>query len=348
MGFLGPRGGAYLRMTMQAAIQTDAKADPAVIDVSILIVSYNTRALTLEAIRSAYAETKDTRIEIICVDNASADGSAEAIARAFPQVDLVALDTNAGFAAGNNIAAARARGKRLLLLNPDTITIDRGIDNLWRFAEQRPECGIWGGRTLFADRSLNPTSCWARMTPWNLFCRAVGLTYLFPRSELFNGEAYGSWPRDRERAVDIVTGCFLMIDRSLWQSLGGFDRTFFMYGEEADLCHRAVARGATPMITPKATIVHIGGGSEASSADKLVKTLRGKVTLMRVHWGPLAQKFGVAMFLWLAFVRRAASAVLKPAAKRGGGNDADEGRWVTVWRRRHEWLAGWQRDNSAA
>jgi GT2 family glycosyltransferase len=333
-------------MTMQAATRAESRVMPqaAMIDISILIVSYNTRAMTLEAIRSAFAETTDASVEIICVDNASTDGSAAAIAHAFPQVDLIALDKNVGFAAGNNIAAARATGKRLLLLNPDTITIDRGIDELWRFAERRPECGIWGGRTLFADRSLNPTSCWARMTPWNLFCRAVGLTYLFPRSELFNGESYGDWPRDHERPVDIVTGCFLMIDRALWEQLGGFDKTFFMYGEEADLCHRAVVRGARPMITPAATIIHIGGGSEASSADKLVKTLRGKVTLMRVHWGPLSQKFGLAMFLWLAFVRRAASAVLKPGAKRGGGSDADENRWVTVWRRRHEWLAGWQRD----
>lgn len=316
-------------------------ADARAIDVSILIVSYNTRTLTLEAIRSALAETREAAIEIICVDNASSDGSAGAIAQAFPQVRLIALDKNAGFAAGNIIAAREARGKRLLLLNPDTITIDSGIDKLWRFAEAKPHCHIWGGRTLFADRSLNPTSCWARMTPWNLFSRAIGLTYLFPKSEVFNGEAYGAWARDHEREVDIVTGCFLMIDRDWWEALGGFDRTFFMYGEEADLCHRAVARGARPMITPEATIVHLGGGSEASSADKLVKTLRGKVTLMRVHWGPVAKTFGVAMFLWLSFSRYAANIIIKPAARRGAGNDNDVNRWVTVWRRRREWIAGW-------
>lgn len=318
------------------------------IDVSILIVSYNTRALTLEAIRSALHETRDAAIEIICVDNASSDGSAEAIEQAFPQVHLIALRENVGFAAGNNIAAEMARGKRLLLLNPDTLTIDRGIDKLWGFAERRPECHIWGGRTLFADRTLNPTSCWARMTPWNLFCRAVGLTYLFPNSEIFNGEAYGNWRRDEEREVDIVTGCFLMIDRDWWTSLGGFDKTFFMYGEEADLCHRAVARGARPMITPEATIIHYGGASEASSADKLVKVLRGKVTLMRVHWGPFAQRLGVAMFLWLSLVRVAANGMVQPEPKRGAGNDKDVNRWATVWKRRHEWIAGWPIQNSGA
>lgn len=314
-------------------------------DISILIVSYNTRDLTLGAIRSALSETKDAAIEIICVDNASTDGSARAIAQAFPQVHLIALDKNVGFAAGNNVAALAARGKRLLLLNPDTVTIDGALDKLWAFAEEHPDCRIWGGRTLFADRSLNPTSCWARMTPWSLFCRAVGLTYLFPKSEIFNGEAYGGWRRDQTREVDIVTGCFLMIDRAWWEALGGFDKTFFMYGEEADLCHRAVARGARPMITPEATIIHFGGASEGSSADKLVKTLRGKVTLMRVHWSPLARVFGVGMFLWFAFVRYAANALLKPDVKRGAGGDNDVNRWVAVWRRRHEWLAGWPVQN---
>lgn len=336
MEFMG-EAAARIAVMREAA----PSATAASVDLSILIVSYNTRVLTLEAIRSALAETRQASIEIICVDNASSDGSAKAIEAAFPEVRLITLQNNVGFAQGNNIAARVAHGRRLLLLNPDTITIDGGIDKLWQFAERRPECRIWGGRTLFADRTLNPTSCWARMTPWNLFCRAAGLTYIFPKSELFNGEAYGDWRRDREREVDIVTGCFLMIDRDWWEALGGFDKTFFMYGEEADLCHRAAARGARPMISPEATIVHLGGGSEASSADKLVKTLRGKVTLMRVHWSPLAQKFGLAMFLSLSFVRYAASAIAQPAVKRGAGTDNDVNRWITVWRRRREWMAGW-------
>lgn len=330
-----------LTMGQAAASKGAPRAQTSAVDISILIVSFNTRALTLEAIRSALEQTSDATLEIICVDNASKDGSAAAIAQAFPEVRLIALQENVGFAAGNNLAARSARGKRLLLLNPDTVTLPGGIDELWRFAEQRPHSRIWGGRTLYADGTLNPTSCWARMTPWSLFCRAVGLTYLFPRSELFNPEAYGGWRRDSIRDVDIVTGCFLLIDRSLWEELGGFDRTFFMYGEEADLCHRAVRCGARPAVTPAATIIHLGGGSEASSADKIVKTLRGKVTLMRVHWGPVARRLGIGLFLWLSFLRFLASGVLKPAVKRGAGGDRDHNRWVTVWRRRREWLAGW-------
>src|SRR5690606_28786133 len=137
---------------------------------------------------------------------------------------------NHGFAKGNNIAAARARGEYLLLLNPDTVVRDGAIDRLMAFAEREPRARIWGGRTLFADGSLNTSSCWRRMSLWNIFCRTAGLTGVFPRSALFNSEAYGGWDRGTERQVDIVSGCFFLIARADWKRLGGFDPVFAMYG----------------------------------------------------------------------------------------------------------------------
>lgn len=308
-------------------------------DVSVLIVNFNTRDVVLPAIESVFAETQQS-VEVICVDNDSDDGSAEAIAERFPEVRLI-RSPNVGFAAGNNLAAQHARGRRLLLLNPDTLVRDRALDHLLAFADRRPDAGIWGGRTVFGDGSLNPTSCWGRMTPWSLFCRAVGLTYVFPRSERFNSESMGGWRRDTERRVDIVTGCFFMIDRSLWERLDGFNVDFFMYGEEADLCHRAEAVGAQPRITPEATIVHYGGGSERSSADKLVKTMRGKVTIMNVHWSPPARWFGKRMFLLLVTVRALANLIMKPRRNVGAGLDARTDVWRSAYKRRREWLDGW-------
>jgi hypothetical protein len=141
--------------------------------VSVLVVSYNTRAMTLDCLRSLAAETRVPH-EVIVVDNASTDGSAGAIAAEFPGVRLMAETVNHGFAGANNLAAARARGDYLLLLNPDTVVLDGAVDRLLAFARRRPEAGIWGGRTLYGDGRLNPASCWRRMTPWNLFCRASG------------------------------------------------------------------------------------------------------------------------------------------------------------------------------
>lgn len=302
---------------------------------SIIIVSYNTKAVTLDCLRSVYAHPPAVPFEVILIDNASPDGSAEAIAREFPQVKLIASKENTGFAGGNNVAAAQATGRRILLLNPDTIVFENSLTALWDFAEQNPDCGIWGGRTLFEDGSLNPTSCWARITPWSLFCSATGLTWAFPKTTLFNPEAYGGWKRDSVRQVDIVTGCFLMIDRALWERLGGFDPLFFMYAEEADLCLRAAKLGFRPTITPAAEIVHLGGRSEASPTEKIIKVTRGRVTLIRKHWPRLQQAVGLALYRFWAFSRRLASHVI--ADPKGGSRD----KWQIIWGRRSEWLRGY-------
>jgi GT2 family glycosyltransferase len=308
--------------------------------VSVIVVSYNTRAMTLDCLRSLAAETKVSH-EVIVVDNASTDGSAAAIAAEFPGIRLMAETANHGFAAATNLAAAEARGDYLLLLNPDTVVLDGAVDRLLAFAQARPEAGIWGGRTLYGDGRLNPASCWRRMTPWNLFCRASGLTGLFPGSGLFNPEAYGGWPRDTERAVDIVTGCFLLIRRDLWQRLGGFDPAFFMYGEEADLCLRARALGAAPRVTPEATIVHHGGASERVRADKMVRLLTAKAELIERHlpaWQrPLARPL---LRLW-PLSRRIATGAL--AAATGRATLAESAaNWAEIWRRRAEWRGGYR------
>ena len=205
--------------------------------VSVLVVSYNTRAMTIACIASVIEQTS-VPYELIVLDNASPDGSAQAIAEAFPDLRLIASPENHGFAVGNNVASAGARGKYVLLLNPDTLVLDHAIDRIVGFAERTPEALIWGGRTLNGDRTLNPASVFGRITLWSLFCRTSGLALVFRKSPLFNPEEMGAWQRDDERPVDIVQGSFFLIRRDLWERLGGFDPTFVMYGEEQDLCLR--------------------------------------------------------------------------------------------------------------
>lgn len=272
---------------MKACPPSRHGSENAPIDISILVVSYNTCEMTLAAISSALRETNENRIELIVVDNNSTDNSANAIAAAFPGVKLIRSKRNLGFAAANNLASSHASGRRLLLLNPDTVTMDAAIDRLARFADQQPQARIWGGRTFYADGRLNRASCWRRMTVWNQFCRTSGLAALFKTSNLFNGEAMAGWDRDSVREVDIVSGCFLLIDADLWQDLGGFAPVFFMYGEEADLCLRARRKGARPMITPEASIIHIGGASERVRADKMVRLLAAKTELIERHMSGL-------------------------------------------------------------
>lgn len=301
---------------------------------TIIVVSYNTREMTLECLRSIRAETRAPH-EVIVVDNDSQDGSAAAIAAEFPDMRLMAETVNHGFAKANNLAAREARGEYLLLLNPDTVVLDGALDKLLAFARRRPEAKIWGGRTLYGDRTLNPSSCWRRMTLWSLFCNSVGLSTLFPRNPLFNAEGYGGWDRSTEREVDIVTGCLFLISRADWGVLGGFDPAFFMYAEEADLCLRARAQiGARPRVTPEVVIVHYTGASQSVRADKLVRVLKAKGDLIDRHF-PVFQR-RIARFL-LGSYPRSRWLGARLLRKRGSAAEERYTLWNEVCRRRVEW-----------
>jgi GT2 family glycosyltransferase len=313
---------------------------PRRIDVSVLIVSFNTREMTLAAISSVVRETRDVAYEIIVVDNASTDGSADAIAAHPAQPKLIRLHENIGFGRGNNVAAEHATGRYVLLLNPDTLVTDRAIDRLAEFARANPRALIWGGRTLFADGSLNPASCWQRITPWNLVMRISGLAALFPQSALFNPESFGDWPRDTVREVDIVSGCFLMIPRAVWLALGGFDPVFFMYGEEADLCLRAQRIGARPIVTPEATIIHYGGASEKTRAGKMTKLLAAKSTLIARHWPRGTVALGQSLLMLWPLTRWLACTVLDHIKDDAGYREA-AATWRMVWAARDEWRCGY-------
>lgn len=306
--------------------------------ISIIVVSYNTREMTLACLRSVIAETS-ADFELIVVDNASDDGSAVSIAKEFPDISLLAETENHGFAAANNMAAQQARGEYLLLLNPDTVVLDKAVDRVVEFARAEPKALIWGGRTLFGDRSLNRTSCWRRMSLWNIFCRTSGLTGVFSGSEFFNSEAYGDWDRGNKRQVDIVTGCFLLIRHADWNALGGFDNDFVIYGEEVDLCLRAERNlGAAPQVTPEATIIHYGGASQKVRSDKLVRVLRAKTELIKRHIPGWQRPLALWLFRLWPLSRAFAFGLLARLGLREPGQGGEV--WREVWQRRAEWRTG--------
>lgn len=303
--------------------------------ISIVVVSFNTRDVTLECLRSVQNQT-NSEYELIVIDNASSDGSADAIRSEFPDISLLAEPQNHGFAKANNIASKHAKGEYLLLLNPDTVVLDGAIDKLLKFARSTPRAKIWGGRTLYGDRSLNPSSCWRRFTFWSVFCRTTGLTGIFSKNGVFNSEAYAGWDRDTERQVDIVSGCFLLIQTKDWHALRGFDETFYMYGEEADLCLRASKNlGAAPRVTPDATIVHYGGVSEKVRADRQIKVLRAKAELMTRHFPAWQQPIARPLFALYPYTRYLAGRV----GLRGKKSETHTV-WKEVWSRRSEWING--------
>jgi GT2 family glycosyltransferase len=307
-------------------------------ELTVIVVSYNTKSLTLRALETLYENAGDVRMRVILWDNASADGSADAVAAAFPQVDLVRCPDNLGFAVANNRASEMVRSEWMLLLNPDTETYPNAIAALLDFAKANPRAGIVGGRTVFPDGSLNPASCWNRISVWSLISNAFGLAAAFPQSPIFNVEGIGGWKRDTVRHVDIVVGCFLMIPTALWRELDGFQAKYFMYGEEADLCLRAAKAGYRPMITPDAQIMHLVGASTPQFGRKLVQLLQARATLIHDHWSPATRWFGLALLALWSFNHMVKSAMMRMLGKGNATHDA----WLELWRDRARWLKGYQ------
>jgi len=267
--------------------------------------------MTIECLRSVFEQTNNIDFELIVFDNASTDDTADAVETEFgSKIRLIRSKENLGFAAGNNRAIEGINGSLILLLNPDTIVFDRAIEKLVAFSISEPSNRIWGGRTLFSDHSLNPSSCWSSQTLWSLTCQAVGLSSLFRKTTIFNPEGIGGWDREGVREVDIVSGCFFLIEASLWFQLEGFNEDFFMYGEEADLCLRAKLFGARPIVSSEATIVHYGGASETVKSDKLKKLIKAKKLLIVRHFPKVTRSIGQRLLLLWPATRYLAHSVI--------------------------------------
>lgn len=241
-------------MTESRAVGGDAP------DVSVVIVNWNTRELLRGCLASIAAETSASH-EVIVVDNNSSDGSAAMVAEDFPDVRLIANKDNRGFAAGNNQGLAIARGRHLLLLNPDTVVLDGAIDTMLRWLAQHPDVGCVGCQVWETPERIQLT-CFADPVPLNLFLIESGLMRLAPR--LFGGPDYCGWDRLSQRDVDVVTGMFMLIPRAVLDVVGVLDEGFFIFAEEADLCRRIRAAGWRCVFAPEARILHLDGGGKST------------------------------------------------------------------------------------
>ena len=304
-------------------------------DVAVLIVSYNTEHLLNECLQSVYEQRGRLRQQVIVVDNGSVDRSVDMIRSRFPEVELIEAKQNLGFARGVNLAASRANAEFLLLLNPDTVVLDRAIERLVQFARLRPGHGLYGGRAVQRDGTLELSSCWALPTVWSMTCFALGLNTIFRHSRWFDRESMADWRRDTVREVGIVTGCFLLVPRKAWLELGGFDERYFMYGEDADLAFRARQAGFRPIICPEACIVHDVGKASATRADKLLLLFKGKATLVRDHFDGWGKRL-VLLELLAGVGLRALLARVRPRSDRSEAKG-----WIKVWTERTDWIKGY-------
>ena len=305
----------------------------------IIIVSYNTAEYTKRAIQSVYDETKETAFNIIVVDNNSPDNSVAVIRENFPDVILIESKENLGFAGGVDLGAEAANSEYILLLNPDTLILEGAIDKIMHFSKQKVDAGIWGGVTLNNDLTLNPNNARAKLSFKTLLFSALGLSKAFRSSCFFNHDNYGCWDRNSIREVDVITGCFFLTTRSLWEKLAGLDDTFFMYAEEADYCIRAIAIGHQPIVTPDARLIHHGGVSEANFSGKMIKLLKGKAELINKHAKPWKQPI-LKKLLLMHVMNKVLSYNVLVLLKRDKKSLLTE--WRTIFQQRHAWLKGYR------
>lgn len=307
-------------------------------EVSVLLIGYKTRDELGRCLPSLFAGSAGVDLEVVLVDNASDDGTAEFVREDFPQVRLVVLDDNVGFARGVNLAAGEATGEYLMLLNPDTEVRPGAVAALLAFARANPQAGLVGGRTLTDDGRTEPSCCWGRPTLWSTFCFASGLSTAFRGRRFVDPEAIPGWDRDSVREVGVVTGCLLLVSARTWQELGGFDPRFFMYGEDTDLSLRAWEAGYRPAITPAAEIVHTVGASSSVPTNRRVMIMRGKVTVFEKHWSPAGARLGIGLLEAGVGLRAALGLVAKRVR---GRISPDQESWIGSWNRRREWLGGY-------
>lgn len=239
-------------------------------DLSIIIVNYNTCRLTLDCLQSVYGSETAYQYEVFVVDNASVDGSVEAIGSEFPQVQLIANEENTGFAKANNQGMEIAKGRYVLLLNSDTIVQPDTLQTMVSLMDVRPDLGASGCKIILPDGSLDKACRRGFPTPSASFYYAFGFSRLFPNTPRFNQYQLGYLDPNEAYPVDCLMGAFMLVRREVIRQIGGLDETFFMYGEDVDWCYRIKEAGWGIHYEPATYIVHYKGASSRRKPFKII------------------------------------------------------------------------------
>lgn len=257
-------------------------------DLSIVIVSYNTREMLRDCLFALPAATQDLKTEVFVVDNASPDSSAEMVRTDFPELRLIANASNPGFARANNQALHLSSGRYVLILNPDTVPEAGSLTLLLRFLEAHPDVGAVGPKLLNTDGSLQRNGR-TFPTPFREFLGHTGLRS-FLRGSRGPGWEYGRSDFDIESDTDTVTGACMMLPRSVMDRVGMLDEEFFMFYEEVEWCWRIKHAGLRVVYLPQARVVHHWMGSVRQQSRLMtIRLFQSMLVYYRKTGGPVAQ-----------------------------------------------------------
>ena len=266
---------------------------------SIIIVNWNTRQHLLECLESIFANPTAAEMEVIVVDNASTDGSADAVASAYSMVKLIRSGENVGFAKANNRAVALNTSRYWLLLNPDTLVQSGAIDRLLQYMDQHTDVAAVGPRLINPDGS-GQRSIWRRPTLFREWWRLFHLDRLYPLSEY----SPSTLTSQQARRVDILHGACMLVRANVVQGMGLFDEDYFIFSEEIDLCDRLGHAGWQLHWVPEAVVTHKGGQSTRQVADAMfIELYRNKTKFFRKRRGRLSASLYKLILLQAALAR---------------------------------------------
>jgi GT2 family glycosyltransferase len=272
-------------------------------DVSVIIVSWNTQELVLQCLKSLESVRTQLSVEIILVDNASADHTVELVREQFPHVRVAQNATNLGFAKANNIGIEISSGEYLALINSDVVVPDGCLEKMVDYMKQHSDIGMLGPKMILRDGSVGP-SCYRFPTVWNWFCNALGLNSVFYGSKSLSDSTMTNFKYDKIQEVDVLTGWFWMVRRRAVDQIGVLDDRFFMYGEDLDWPKRFHDGGWTVVFFPEAEAIHHCGASSAQAPTRFyVEMNRANLQYFRKHHG-LPGVVGFWLTTWLHQILR--------------------------------------------
>lgn len=251
-------------------------------ELSIIILNYNVREFLLNCLESIFQNKgKLDRWQVIVVDNASSDGSADAVKKRFPEVEVIESKENLGFAAGNNLGVERAKAPVILFLNPDTVIIGHAIQKTLEVLLSNPDYGAMTCKVELPDGRLDYSCHRGFPTPWNSFAYFGGLAKMFPRSTLFAGYTATYLDINKPHEIDSLTGAFMMVRKIAGDQVNWWDKNYFWNGEDIEFCYSLKEKGWKIYYYPDVKIIHYKGSS--AKGDKL-KTITHGVSAMRIFY----------------------------------------------------------------
>lgn len=251
-------------------------------ELSIIILNYNVKDLLLNCLKSIFQNKgKLDRWQVIVVDNASSDGSVEAVKNKFPQVELVENQSNLGFARGNNVGVKHAKAQVILFLNPDTVIVGSAIQKTLEVLLSNPDYGAITCKVELSDGRLDYSCHRGFPTPWNSFAYFGGLAKMFPRSPLFAGYTATYLDTNKPHEIDSLTGAFMMVRKIAGDQIGWWDKDYFWNGEDIEFCYSLKEKGWKIYYYPDEKIIHYKG---SSSKQEKRKTVILGVSAMRIFY----------------------------------------------------------------